>query len=55
MLAAFVFVQDTVGWARRDIEIGLENNLVASIKSGLKPGEIVALDRPLSGNEQVSP
>jgi len=52
---AFVFVQDTVGWTRRDVEIGLQNNLLASIKSGLKPGEIVALDRPLSPNEQGSP
>jgi multidrug resistance efflux pump len=43
---AYVFVQGASGWERRDVELGLTNHLQASIRSGLKPGEVIALDRP---------
>ena len=42
----FVLVEDSGGWARRPVELGTFNNLVAAVKSGLRPGEVVALDRP---------
>jgi HlyD family secretion protein len=42
----YVYVQGESGWERRDVELGLTNHLQATIRSGLKPGEVVALDRP---------
>ena len=50
---AYVYVRDAVGWTRRDVELGLHNNRITVIKSGLQPGDIVALDRPVEA--QVSP
>lgn len=44
----YVFVQAADGWQRRDVELGIENNLVAAVKSGITPGEVLALDRPPS-------
>src|SRR5271165_1324437 len=41
-----VYVQSSSGWERREVELGLTNYLQASIRSGLKPGEVVALDHP---------
>jgi hypothetical protein len=49
-LKPHVFVQTGSGWQRRDVELGLNNNLEAVIKGGIKAGEVVALDPP-----QVSP
>lgn len=46
-----VYVQQASGWARRDVELGIHNNIAAVIKSGLRPGEVVALDRPGSSGE----
>jgi HlyD family secretion protein len=43
---AYVFVQAANGWERREVELGVHNNLIAAVKSGLKAGEVVALDRP---------
>ncbi len=42
----YVYVQGASGWERREVVLGLTNHLQASIRSGLKPGEVVALDRP---------
>jgi multidrug resistance efflux pump len=47
----FVYVQEALGWRRRDVELGLANNLTVAIKNGLRPGEVVALDRPQSLEE----
>jgi HlyD family secretion protein len=47
----FVYVQETSGWERRDVELGLANNLAAEVKNGLRPGQVVALDRPKSLEE----
>lgn len=47
----FVYVQEALGWRRRDVELGLANNLNVAIKNGLRPGEVVALDRPQSLEE----
>ncbi len=43
---SYVFVRDGAGWTRRPVELGLTNFLVAAVKQGLKPGEVVALEEP---------
>ena len=43
---SFVFVQTPKGWERREVELGIRNNVIAAIKSGIKTGDVVALDRP---------
>ncbi len=40
-----VYIKQGEAWNRREIEVGLENNLVASVK-GLNKGDIIALDQP---------
>ncbi len=47
----YVFVQKPGGWERRPVELGLRNHLVAAVRSGLRPGEIVALERPPAGRK----
>ena len=42
------FVERPWGWERRDVRLGLWSNTAAAVKEGLRPGEIVALDRPPS-------
>ncbi len=42
----FVLVEEPGGWSHRQVELGTTNNLVAAVKSGLRPGEVVALDQP---------
>jgi hypothetical protein len=50
----FVYVRTPEGWVRREVEVGLRSNIVASIRSGLKPGEQVALEVPQKpGSTQV--
>ncbi len=44
----FVLVEEAGGWSRRAVELGTTNNLVAAVERGLRPGEVVALDRPRS-------
>lgn len=46
---AFVLVRTATGqWERRDVELGLASYTHVVIKSGVKTGEIVALDKPPS-------
>ncbi|MBM3759061.1 MAG: HlyD family efflux transporter periplasmic adaptor subunit [Acidobacteria bacterium] len=40
-----VYIKQGEAWNRREVEVGLENNLVASVK-GLSKGEVIALDKP---------
>jgi HlyD family secretion protein len=42
----FVFVRDAEGWVRREVELGLANYTHAAVRSGLKPGDVVALEIP---------
>lgn len=42
----YVFVRTGEGWERRPVELGLTNAVAAVVKSGLKPGEVVAEERP---------
>jgi multidrug efflux pump subunit AcrA (membrane-fusion protein) len=41
-----VYVRTGDAWERRDVELGLSNNLSVVVSSGLKPGEVVAQDPP---------
>jgi multidrug resistance efflux pump len=47
----FVFVSTGSGWERRPIELGLANHIAAVVRSGLKPGEILAVERPAQGSK----
>jgi HlyD family secretion protein len=51
----YVFVRRAGGWERRGVELGLANNLNVAVRSGLKPGDVVALDRPAAGIGGGSP
>jgi len=42
----FVWAQSGQAWTRRDVELGVTNNVAVAVRSGLKPGETVALDAP---------
>jgi HlyD family secretion protein len=46
----FVFVREGTAeqpvWRRREVELGLASYITAAVRSGLKAGEIVALERP---------
>ena len=42
----YVFVQGQSGWMRREVTVGLMNNVAAVIRSGLRPGEVLAAERP---------
>jgi HlyD family secretion protein len=44
--APFVFVRTDSGWERRPVELGLTNNVAAVVRSGLRPGEVIAAERP---------
>ncbi|MBI2688834.1 MAG: HlyD family efflux transporter periplasmic adaptor subunit [Acidobacteria bacterium] len=47
----FVMIRNPAGaWERRDVQVGLLSNTHASIKSGLKAGEVVALETPTAAN-----
>ena len=45
----FVYVKSGDGWERREVQLGLTNNLVAAVRSGLRPGEVVAAEVPPAG------
>lgn len=42
----YVYVRTASGFERREIELGLTNNVKARVANGLKPGEPVALEPP---------
>lgn len=43
---AYVFVLDSSGWTRREVELGRASHLNVAVRQGLKSGDVVALDRP---------
>ena len=43
----FVFLQGPAGWIRKDVELGWGNHVAVAVRSGLRKGDIVALQRPL--------
>jgi multidrug efflux pump subunit AcrA (membrane-fusion protein) len=42
----YVLVQKPDGWERREVQLGLSNNIAVAIRSGLRAGEVVATERP---------
>jgi multidrug efflux pump subunit AcrA (membrane-fusion protein) len=42
----YVFVKDPAGWVRRDVELGPMDYISASIRSGVRAGEVIARQRP---------
>jgi multidrug efflux pump subunit AcrA (membrane-fusion protein) len=43
---AYVLVRKGQEWEKRPVELGLWNHVSIGVKSGLKPGEVLALDKP---------
>jgi HlyD family secretion protein len=44
----FVFVRSANGWQKREVELGLKNNISVAIRAGLGKGDVVALETPPS-------
>ncbi|HWQ53563.1 MAG TPA: HlyD family efflux transporter periplasmic adaptor subunit [Bryobacteraceae bacterium] len=44
----FVYLRGPAGWTRKEVEVGLVNNVAAAVRSGLRKGDVVAVERPLS-------
>ena len=42
----FVFVKNGTAWERREVQFGVSSNVVAAVRSGLRPGEVVAMEYP---------
>jgi HlyD family secretion protein len=45
----FVFLRTDATWVRREIETGLRNRVAAVVRSGVRPGDVVATERPAKG------
>lgn len=50
----YVYVKAGNGFERREIEVALRNHVRVAVKSGLNPGEVVALERPPSKQSEKS-
>jgi HlyD family secretion protein len=50
-----VYVRSGDGFTPRPISLGLDNNRMAHIRDGLKPGEVVLLNPPLTENSNERP
>ncbi len=46
VMSAFVYVKSGEMWQRREVQVGVRSYTHAAIRSGLKPGEIIAAERP---------
>jgi hypothetical protein len=60
--APYVLVRGPKGWQKREVELGLANNVAAAIRSGLRAGEVIALAQPAAepkpgpeGGPEVTP
>jgi multidrug efflux pump subunit AcrA (membrane-fusion protein) len=42
-----VFLQGSEGWIRKPVELGLVNFTTVAIHSGVKKGDVIALQRPM--------
>ncbi len=42
----YVFIRSPDGWERREVEVGLKDNVYAAIRSGLQAGDEIAAERP---------
>ncbi len=43
----FVFLKTMEGWEKRGVKTGVASNTAVSVESGLKLGDVVALQRPM--------
>jgi multidrug efflux pump subunit AcrA (membrane-fusion protein) len=48
----FVFVRAGKDWQRRPVEVGPANHLSAAIRSGVRPGEVIAAEWPASESKR---
>lgn len=44
-----VYIQKGAGWEKREVETGLDNNLVAEVVNGVREGEVLAAEPPPPG------
>jgi multidrug efflux pump subunit AcrA (membrane-fusion protein) len=42
----FVFLRSAAGWERRDVELGLTNNVAVVVRSGAASGDVLAAEKP---------
>jgi len=47
----FVFLRTPQGWQKRQVQLGLQSNIAAVVRSGLSAGDVVALDSPVEPKE----
>jgi HlyD family secretion protein len=47
----YVFVQQPTGWVRRDVELGKTSFVAATVRSGVKSGDVLATVRPPLKND----
>jgi hypothetical protein len=43
---SYVYVKTDTGWDRREVQVGMANNTSVSIRSGVKEGDVVAMEVP---------
>jgi multidrug resistance efflux pump len=43
---SFVYVKTAEGFVKREVELGLKNHVKAAVKSGVRDGEVLAVERP---------
>ena len=48
----YVFVRSGDAWERRDVQLGLVNQVVAVVRSGLRPGDVLAAEVPPVGSRK---
>ena len=46
----FVYVKDAGGWVRREVEVSTGNHILVSVRTGLKSGDVVALESPFKAS-----
>jgi hypothetical protein len=42
----FAYVRGPTGWEKRELQLGLANNVAVAVRSGLREGEVVAAQQP---------
>ena len=42
----FAYVRTTAGWEKRDLDLGIANNVDVEVRSGLNEGDVVAVSNP---------
>jgi HlyD family secretion protein len=52
LASPYVYVRNGDAWEKREVELGVANNIAVSVRSGLKPGEVVATDLPPLTNKK---